>query len=310
MGLRGLDAGILVLLVLALALYFYVRTNRRAQIFEYAKSEVKRQGALMHQGPRIAVGGLSMLLLKRLGGLIPLLSAGQRAEASTKLVMAGLRSSTAMLTLGGVIVLSCVGMAFLTWWQVWPLLEDKDPLLRWGALAVSLYLGIFLPRLVLDRLVARRQEAIRLALPDALDLLVICTNAGLGLNAAIERVADELFFVAPALADEFRLTANELRLSSDTEQVLKRLVDRTGLDGMRSLVNTFLQARQYGTAITHALRILASSERTARMMRLEEKAAKLAVKMTLPMMVFILPTVLIIGAGPALINLAKFFGSQ
>lgn len=171
----------------------------------------------------------------------------------------------------------------------------------------GIFIGSLLPRLVLDLLVKRRQEAIRQALPDALDLLVIITNAGLALNAALDRVADEMTAVAPELADELKLTAMQLRVSSDVERVLNGLAQRTDLESMRSLVSTLIQARKYGTAITRALRILAQSERTARMMQLEEQAAKLAVKITVPMMLFILPTVLIVAAGPAILSMIRTF---
>ena len=173
-----------------------------------------------------------------------------------------------------------------------------------------MYIGLLLPRIILDKLVKRRQQAIERSLPDALDLLVICTNAGLGLNSALQRVAEELNGVAPELADELRLTSTELQLSNDTSAVLERMGERIQLASINSLVSTLIQARQYGTAITQALRILAKSERTARLMRLEEAAAKLAVKITLPMMLFILPTVLIVGAGPAVLNLMEFFRAQ
>lgn len=304
-----LDILMITALFGGVGLYLYARASQRAQIYARVNAEVNRKSAIEHKHQRPTVAGRSLGLLQRIGQLLPLLSATQRAEASMKLVRAGLRSKTAILVLAGTTSLTCLLFAGLIWFFVRPILSDQSPLL-FGLLMVSgCYSGLLLPRMVLDRLAARRQEAIRIALPDALDLLVICTNAGLGLNAAIERVAYELAYVAPALSDELSLTATELRLSSDTESVLNRLADRVGVESMRSLVTTFLQARQYGTPITQALRVLARSERTARMMRLEEQAARLAVKMTLPMMLFILPTVLIIGAGPALINLSKFFST-
>jgi len=130
------------------------------------------------------------------------------------------------------------------------------------------------------------------------------------LNSALHRVAEELGMVAPEIADELRLTSHELQVSSDTVTVLERLADRVKLESVDSLVSTLVQSRQYGTAITQALRVLARSERTARLMRLEEQAAKLAVKITIPMMIFILPTVLIVGAGPAVLSLMDFFSGQ
>ena len=233
----------------------------------------------------------------------------QRTEISRKLITAGWRSPQALITMIAIAALSAVGLVFATMTFVWPLLPDNLAMKLATAL-LAVYFGLLLPRIVLDRIAIHRQRAIERSLPDALDLLVICTNAGLGLNSAIQRVAEELTNVAPALADELRLTSNELQLSSDVAMVLERMAVRTQVPAVESLVNTLVQSRQYGTAITQALRVLARAERNARMMRLEEAAAKLSVKITLPMMLFILPTVLIVAAGPAVLNLMSFFGSQ
>ncbi|MFA5663713.1 type II secretion system F family protein [Castellaniella sp.] len=306
-----LNASLILLILMGAGIYLYGRSNQRQRLRERAVAEIERRGAALDQRRGLAqVRSGSVGFLLHLGTMLPMLSATQRAESSTKLMAAGYRSSQAMFVLMGTIVLSVLGTMALTAWLAEPWLAERGAAAWLAALLVAAYLGSLLPRLVLDRLVSRRQEAIRLALPDALDLMVICTNAGLALNAALDRVADEMTEVSPELADELKLTATELKLSSDVERVLNGLANRTNIEGMRTLVSTFLQARQYGTAITQALRILARSERTARMMRLEEKAAKLSVKMSVPMMLFILPTVIIVGAGPAILNLMKFFASQ
>lgn len=300
---------IAILVVLAVALYVYARASLRARILARTVTEVQRRSGppARPQGRPVTSGIISGL--RRLGARIPLFSSTQRAEASSKLVMAGYRGSQAILVLGGVTLLSILGLVGVTVLFGGPYLDQHGASGWTGALLVAAYLGSLVPRMILDRLVRRRQEAIRLSLPDALDLLVICTNSGLALNAALERVADEMQIVAPALSDELKLTATELKLSSDVERVLNGLAKRTGIEGMRTLVGTFLQARQFGTSITQALRILAKTERTARMLRLEEAAAKLSVKMTLPMILFILPTVIMIAAGPAFMSLAKTFAS-
>lgn len=305
--IKWLDLLLVLFLLLGVGLYLYARAGKRARLLERTKSEIQRHG----KGTATAKLNLSgastsfMGILRKVGASVPLFSAGQRAEASSKLVAAGYRSVQALFVLIGISLLSIVAVMAIVVFYAKTKLDDGGLSLWLIAILASAYIGSLFPRLVLDHLVKRRQEAIRLALPDALDLLVITTNAGLALNAAIDRVANELVVVAPELADELKLTSIQLRVSSDVEGVLNGLADRTNLDGMRTLVNTFVQARQYGTAITKALRILARSERTARMMRLEEQAAKLAVKMTIPMMLFILPTVLIVGAGPAILGLMK-----
>lgn len=304
----SLELFLLILLLLGVALYFYARAGRRAQIIQRTVREVKRQGQEHRSTRRATLQDTTSLfkqMLKRLGEAVPLLSEPQRIEASNKLVAAGYRSTQALLILAGLSLVSVLFVLALIAFYGYSFLQEGGPLYWVFALALGAYIGSLLPRTILDILVKRRQEAIRLALPDALDLMVITTNAGLALNASLDRVANEMATIAPELADELKLTALQLRVSSDVEEVLNGLAKRTDLDAMRNLVNTFVQARQYGTAITQALRILAKSERTARMMSLEEQAAKLAVKITLPMMLFILPTVMIVAAGPAIMSMME-----
>ncbi|RLM22680.1 hypothetical protein BIY29_11865 [Brenneria alni] len=294
-------------------LYLYARIGRRARLAERLRSEVLRKRN-QQQGQALSRQSHTLpqriiRVLQRIGRYAPLFSAAQRTEIAERLLSAGFRNPQALIVMAGLSLLSMISLTVLVVIFVWPYLEGNR-IYGLALCLLAIYLGTLFPRLMLDRLVARRQRKIQQSLPDALDLLVICTNAGLGLNSAIQRVAEEIEIVCPALADELRLTSGELQISNDTETVLKRLAQRTGLDSISTLVNTLLQSRQYGTAITQALRILARSERTARIMRLEEAAAKLAVKITLPMMLFIMPTVLIVAAGPAVLGLMIFFASQ
>ncbi|NYT61728.1 type II secretion system F family protein [Alcaligenaceae bacterium] len=242
-----------------------------------------------------------------MGKALPLFDAAQRSEMNKKLVSAGYRQVGALPLIMGVAACCAMLMAVLVVVKGWPLLADRGLIVHIVSVLVAIYIGLMMPRIVLDRLVVRRQKDIQRNFPDALDLLVVCTNAGLGLNAALQRVAEELAFLAPELADELELTSGQLQLSGDMAQVLHELADRIGLASIRSLVSTLIQSRQFGTPIGQALRVLSRSERTARLMRTEEAAAKLAVKITLPMMLFILPTVLIVAAGPAALQLMKMF---
>ncbi|MCG8710787.1 type II secretion system F family protein [Brenneria sp. 4F2] len=298
--------------VIGVALYLYARTSRQARLAARMRSEVMRKGSQQVGPKQLVQNRLTHRLLRVLhpiGKFAPLFSVAQRTEIAAKLISAGYRSPQALMSVVALALLSIAALLAAVVVFIWPLLDGQR---IYGVVLclLAVYLGMLLPRISLDRMVVRRQQVIQQALPDALDLLVICTNAGLGLNSAIHRVAEEIDAVCPALADELRLTSGELQISNDTEIVLKRLAQRTGLESMNTLVNTLLQSRQYGTSITQALRILARTERTARMMRLEESAAKLAVKITLPMMLFILPTVLIVAAGPAVLGLMAFFSQQ
>lgn len=176
-----------------------------------------------------------------------------------------------------------------------------------GALAV---IGLLGTDLIVRNAGDKRIKRLSLALPDALDLLVICTNAGNSLGVSIRRVADELLIICPPLADEFALTADELKLSGDSTRALHALAERINLPPIRALIATLTQSMRYGTPITQALRTLSRTERLAHIVSLEEKAAKLAPKMVVPMMLFILPAVVAIAAGPAVIQLISAMAKQ
>jgi tight adherence protein C len=169
--------------------------------------------------------------------------------------------------------------------------------------------GAYAPIIGLRQIISRRQDHLRKQLPDVLDLLVICAEAGLSLDAALTRVARELGPSAPHLADEFGLTAVELGFLPDRRQALLNLAKRTDLASIRSVVNTLVQTERYGTPLAHALRVLAAEFRDERMMKAEEKAARLPATLTVPMIVFILPTLFIVLMGPAIIQVLPVIAS-
>lgn len=168
-------------------------------------------------------------------------------------------------------------------------------------------IGAMLPDFTLDWLIRRRRRQIANALPDALDLMCICTNAGYSLDMSIERVAREIKVVAPALSSELMATFNELRLLPDRQAALHNFAERTQLPSVRSLVVTLVQTQKFGTPLTVALKTLADSERKNRMIALEEQAAKLPAVITVPLMLFILPTVFIIVCTPAAVQVMKMW---
>jgi len=163
-------------------------------------------------------------------------------------------------------------------------------------------LGFFLPRFFLKRMIKDRQQRIRLALPDALDLTVICVEAGLALDQALMRVGKDLHHAHPDLGDEFHLVNLEMRAGKPRAEALRNLVDRTGVDDIRALVGTLIQTDRFGTSIAQALRVHSDSLRTARRQRAEEQAAKTTIKMVPPLVLFILVPFLFVTVGPALIQ--------
>ena len=162
--------------------------------------------------------------------------------------------------------------------------------------------GFFIPRFFLKRMIRDRQRRITIALPDALDLTVICVEAGLALDQALMRVGKDLHHAHPDLSDEFHLVNLEMRAGKPRVEALRNLVDRTGVDDIRCLVGTLIQTDRFGTSVSQALRVHSDSLRTARRQRAEEQAAKTTIKMVPPLVIFILVPFLFVTVGPALIQ--------
>jgi len=165
--------------------------------------------------------------------------------------------------------------------------------------------GFFLPRFVLKRLIQNRQMRIKLALPDALDLTVICVEAGLALDQAMMRVGQDLHHAHPELSEEFHLVNLEMRAGKPRAEALRNLVERTGVDDIRSLVGTLIQTDRFGTSVAQALRVHSDSLRTERRQRAEEQAAKTTIKMVVPLVLFVLPSIIFVTLGPAVIQLIR-----
>ena len=165
--------------------------------------------------------------------------------------------------------------------------------------------GFFLPRFMLKRMIRDRQHRITLALPDALDLTVICIEAGLALDQAMMRVGEDLHHAHPDLSDEFHLVNLEMRAGKPRAEALRNLSERTGVDDIRSLVATLIQTDRFGTSVAQALRVHSESLRTERRQRAEEQAAKTTTKMVIPLVLFILPSIIFVTLGPALIELVR-----
>ena len=184
---------------------------------------------------------------------------------------------------------------------------DWSALKKYMAVAGTLVLSYKSPDLWLSNKVKKRSHAIRKGLPDALDLLVICAEAGLTVDAAFNRVAKELGKAYPELGDEFGLTAIELGFLNERRQAFENFAMRVDLDAVRGVVTTMIQTEKYGTPLASALRVLSAEFRNDRMMRAEEKAARLPAIMTVPLILFILPTLFIVILGPAACAISDSF---
>jgi tight adherence protein C len=182
-----------------------------------------------------------------------------------------------------------------------PLVGSANLLLAIGAAA----LGYLLPGMALARLAKRRQHRIRLSLPDALDLLVVSVEAGLGLDQALQRVGEELGVAHQDLSDELRLVNLELRAGNSRPEALRHLADRTGVDDLSSLAAMLIQTDKFGTSVAQSLRVHSETLRTKRRQRAEEAAAKTGVKMVFPLVFCIFPAIWVVTIGPAAIKFVQ-----
>lgn len=185
-----------------------------------------------------------------------------------------------------------------------------SPPMTFLLLASLLLMGYMLPRVYLTMKARRRQHRLRLSLPDALDLLVVCVEAGMGLNQAIVRVSEELAGTHPEIADEFKLVNLEIRAGRTRPEALRAMGERTGVDDIISLAAMIIQTDRFGTSIARSLRVHSDSLRVERRQRAEEAAAKTTIKLIFPLMFCIFPALFVIILGPAALHLAKIFGGM
>ena len=220
-----------------------------------------------------------------------------------KLAQAGMRSEAHLYTYAFFRFVAPILFALLT--AIYLFLLAKVELGPSGKLIYSFaaaVIGFFLPQVLVKNKIQNRQKAIQKIFPDALDLMVICVEAGLSMEAAFHRVAAELQNQGAELAEELGLTTAELAFLPDRRQALMNLSERTGLPAIRSLVTALAQAEKYGTPISVSLRVLSQEQRDERMSRAEQKAGALPAQLTVPMIVFFLPVLFVVLIGPAIIT--------
>ncbi|MFP6740239.1 MAG: type II secretion system F family protein [Alphaproteobacteria bacterium] len=174
-----------------------------------------------------------------------------------------------------------------------------------GNCVAALPIGWFLPAIILKSQLQTRQAAFTSSFPDALDLLVICVEAGLSIEAAFARVTDEMAETAPILAQEFGLTTAELAYLGGRSKALQNLSDRTAIESVRSLTTLLIQSEKYGTPLGTALRVISNENRQDRLAKVEEKAAALGAKLTVPMIAFFLPVIFLVVIGPAVVQMTQ-----
>ena len=245
-------------------------------------------------------------ILRPMAGYVIPRDEWKRSEISKQLVYAGFRSQSAGTLFHGVRALLglAVPLAVLFGSRWMPELTAMQLMLY---MAIGAVLGSMVPSYVLDKLVASRQKKLRKAFPDALDLLVVCVESGLGLSPALQRVADEMTVSHPELGAEFALVNAEIRAGVDRAEALKNLAERTGLADIRGLVALLVQTMRFGTSVADALRVYSEEFRDRRMQAAEERAAKIATKMIFPLITCMFPAFFVVTAGPGVMRLVEAF---
>jgi tight adherence protein C len=245
----------------------------------------------------------SLSVMRRVVVLLKLVQSQQSSKLNDRLAQAGLRSRDATIVFLFFKVATPVLLGAAAFVLVYLLeIGDLSPTTRLCVVLAGAALGFFAPELYVSNLTSKRQLSLSRGLPDALDLLVICAESGLALDVALERVANEVGGANPVLGEELQLTSIELGFLPERRQALINLTRRTNLASIRGVVNTLLQTEKYGTPLSQSLRVLANEFRDQRLLRAEEKAARLPATLTVPMIVFILPVLFIVLIGPAIIS--------
>ncbi|HVI52622.1 MAG TPA: type II secretion system F family protein [Candidatus Sulfotelmatobacter sp.] len=299
--------------VLAVGLQLLQRDqlNERLKMVAERRRELsaRQREALQGKGSRFQLQrhvGLmkSMLDRLRMQNLL------ENKEMKAKLAQAGWRRPSAAVAfvfarVALPLVMVGLGMLYLSAnpiFAAWPL-----QLRLLAALACGLF-GTMLPNILLTNTIQKRQKALSRSFPDALDLMVICVEAGLSIEGAFQRVVEEMSATAPVLAEEIALTSAELAFLSERKAAYENFSDRTGLPAIKSLCTALAQSERYGTPVSVALRVLSHENREARMSAAEKKAAALPAKLTVPMIVFFLPVLFMVIIGPAGIRVAEIMG--
>jgi tight adherence protein C len=299
---RLLFVGLLSLVGFSLALVVSIFANALLNPVKKRIDEVRNEDSA--KIPKLTISNI----LQRLGNFLVPKAEEKRSKLAYQLETAGYRSNRALAyffgtKLLGFILAPLVVLSGIVLFTNRPVLDDL-------ALAILAGLVAFLaPSYWLKRAVRKRQEQLRRALPDALDLMVVCSEAGLGLNAAIKRVADEIGVQHPELADELHLVMMQTRAGMDNRSALKELERRTGLDDISAFVTTLLQAMRFGTSIGQSLRVFSDEMRDKRLQRAQEKAARLSLTMLMPIVLCMLPMFFLILLGPSMLSLMRTLGT-
>jgi len=292
------------LLMGAITFYGYRRYARPGRVFErlgapVLEAEVLGAGTTLSQTPEV---GWIVRVIQQVGEKVPI-SPDDAGVTRRDLIMAGYRSEAAIKVFNGIKVALCIVLVIIAF-SVRSAMPN--PVLRVVLIAFSGFMGFYLPGYMLDKKIAKRQMTIRLALPDGLDMLVVSIEAGLGLDQALQHVGRELQLSHKELSEELSLVNLEMRAGKRRSDALKNLAERTGEPELQKLVAILIQSDRFGTSMGDSLRSHSDFLRVRRRQEAEERAGKVGVKLVFPIFFFILPSMLVVAAGPGLLQVFKY----
>lgn len=304
--LQGLPISLIVLVgilvaAISVAGYALVSSRRRQQILGRVdgRTVVLDAQSIFVDDRR----GFAERIGHALRSLVPR-SLASNSETAGKLVRAGFDGAEAPVIFGAIQIASTVLLPLAAYF----LLPRTNVTYFFGGVGLALFIGFIAPMAMLDRLVLWRQLKLRRSLPDCLDLLVVCVEAGVSLDAAVLRVAREMRMVHPELAEELLVINRKVNAGVPRERALQGLYERTGVDELRALVSSMIQSERWGTSIATVLRVYSESLRRKRRQHAEKKAGEAAVKMMVPLVFFLLPALFAVIIGPGAMRIADMLG--
>jgi tight adherence protein C len=297
-------AAVATVLTLAMPLLVTDTLSKRMQAVAFEREKIRqRERERLAQGSKISLRQSPKAYMNAIVQNFNLNKWVGQDEARTKLVQAGYRGQAPYVTYLFFRMTMPALMLVVSLFYVFVVLQlEQPPMVKIGICIAAAYFGMHIPYLFLKNKIQRRQLSIKRAFPDALDLLLICVESGMSIEAAFRRVSGEIGSQSVQLAEEFTLTTAELSYLPDRRQAYENLALRTDLEGVKSVCMALQQAERYGTPLGNTLRVMAQENRDMRMSEAEKKAAGLPPKLTVPMILFFLPVLFIVILGPAAIR--------
>lgn len=293
------------LLMGAISFYGYRSYARPGRFYERLGSPLEAEGAVGSMGTitsNVPDVGWVVRVIQQVGEKVPI-SPEDAGATRRDLIMAGYKSDGAIKIFNGIKVTLAIALAIAA---IVFRASIPNPVLRVVAIGFGGFMGFFIPGYILDKKIAARQDIIRLSLPDALDMMVVSVEAGLGLDQAIQHVGRELQMTHKDLSEELSLVNLEMRAGKRRSEALRNLAERTGEPELQKLVAVLVQTDRFGTSIGDSLRAHSDFLRIKRRQEAEERAGKVGVKLVFPIFFFILPSMLVVAAGPGLLQVFKY----